>query len=370
MSDLLRVVERARDNPLLAEEYLAREHLGDGGRDPTAPDGGRRRALGAAAARRPRRPASRAGARAAAPSVPGCSSRRSRSAARRSWPPPTARSRGGCRSGRRPCRSASGSGRARGPPRSCPGPAGSRRRPRRTAAARAGAGRRRAGRTRRRGRSAPRSSGVETIAPDAHAPDGLSELGSRPAAWPGLDQVPVDEGPRHPHGARQARLPQPERPEDAPAQQAPVGASGDALGDERDDDVVGVRVAVARAGPEVQSLVRDPRDDPGRRDERPGVRPEVPHEALGLRVVREPAGVIEHLADRHAPPRRGEVGPPARDRVVEAQPPVAHELQGDRAPEGLRDARDAHVVRRARRAAGAHVGHARGQHGARPGGAA
>ncbi len=38
MSDLLRVVERARDNPLLAEEYLAREGLGEGeGGDPTAP---------------------------------------------------------------------------------------------------------------------------------------------------------------------------------------------------------------------------------------------------------------------------------------------------------------------------------------------
>ncbi len=37
MSDLLRVVERARENPLLAEEYLARESLGDGGADPTAP---------------------------------------------------------------------------------------------------------------------------------------------------------------------------------------------------------------------------------------------------------------------------------------------------------------------------------------------
>ena len=38
MSDLLTVVERAKDNPLLVEEYLAREGLGeeeDG--DPTAP---------------------------------------------------------------------------------------------------------------------------------------------------------------------------------------------------------------------------------------------------------------------------------------------------------------------------------------------
>jgi ferritin len=37
MSDLLRVVERAAENPLLAEEWLARESLGDEGDDPTAP---------------------------------------------------------------------------------------------------------------------------------------------------------------------------------------------------------------------------------------------------------------------------------------------------------------------------------------------
>ncbi len=38
MSDLLRVVERARQDPMRAEEYLARETIGDGGTgDPTAP---------------------------------------------------------------------------------------------------------------------------------------------------------------------------------------------------------------------------------------------------------------------------------------------------------------------------------------------
>jgi ferritin len=37
MSDLLKVVQRAKDNPLLAEEYLAREAPGDAGADPTAP---------------------------------------------------------------------------------------------------------------------------------------------------------------------------------------------------------------------------------------------------------------------------------------------------------------------------------------------
>ncbi len=38
MSALLKIVERAKDNPLLAEEYLARESLGRGdGIDPTAP---------------------------------------------------------------------------------------------------------------------------------------------------------------------------------------------------------------------------------------------------------------------------------------------------------------------------------------------
>ena len=37
MSDLLKVVERARENPLLAEEYLSREGVGGEAADPTAP---------------------------------------------------------------------------------------------------------------------------------------------------------------------------------------------------------------------------------------------------------------------------------------------------------------------------------------------
>lgn len=37
MSDLLRVVERSRENPMLAEDYLAREHAATEGADPTAP---------------------------------------------------------------------------------------------------------------------------------------------------------------------------------------------------------------------------------------------------------------------------------------------------------------------------------------------
>ncbi|HEX5984745.1 MAG TPA: ferritin [Solirubrobacterales bacterium] len=37
MSDLLNVVERSRDNLLLAEDFIAREKLGEEGSDPTAP---------------------------------------------------------------------------------------------------------------------------------------------------------------------------------------------------------------------------------------------------------------------------------------------------------------------------------------------
>ncbi len=37
-SDLLKLVERARDNPLRAEEYLARVGVGEEGADPTAPE--------------------------------------------------------------------------------------------------------------------------------------------------------------------------------------------------------------------------------------------------------------------------------------------------------------------------------------------
>jgi ferritin len=37
MTDLLAVVERAKDDPLGGEEYLARESIGDAGDDPSAP---------------------------------------------------------------------------------------------------------------------------------------------------------------------------------------------------------------------------------------------------------------------------------------------------------------------------------------------
>jgi bacterioferritin B len=37
MSSLLAVVQRSLENPMLAEDYLAREHSGGGGPDPTAP---------------------------------------------------------------------------------------------------------------------------------------------------------------------------------------------------------------------------------------------------------------------------------------------------------------------------------------------
>lgn len=37
MGDLLNVVERSKENLLLAEDYIAREKLGEGGEDPTAP---------------------------------------------------------------------------------------------------------------------------------------------------------------------------------------------------------------------------------------------------------------------------------------------------------------------------------------------
>ena len=37
MTDLLNVCERAKDSPLMIEEFLAREQIGDDGQDPTTP---------------------------------------------------------------------------------------------------------------------------------------------------------------------------------------------------------------------------------------------------------------------------------------------------------------------------------------------
>ncbi len=85
-SDLLKVVERARENPLLAEEYLARESLGEEGADPTAPAaaGGRsderRPAADVGQPRRGAQPARsdrrRRRCAAAATRSPGCAIRR------------------------------------------------------------------------------------------------------------------------------------------------------------------------------------------------------------------------------------------------------------------------------------------------------
>ena len=52
MTDLLTVIERSADSPLLVEEYLAREGLGEEGADPTAPPSRRGRALASPSASR------------------------------------------------------------------------------------------------------------------------------------------------------------------------------------------------------------------------------------------------------------------------------------------------------------------------------
>ena len=49
MGDLLRVIERAKENPLLIEEYLARESFGARGSGPHGPRGRGRSALSRAA---------------------------------------------------------------------------------------------------------------------------------------------------------------------------------------------------------------------------------------------------------------------------------------------------------------------------------
>ena len=82
------------------------------------------------------------------------------------------------------------------------------------------------------------------------------------------------------------------------------------------------------------------------------------------RVVGQAAGVVEQLPDGHRRPRRA-AGPGAAAPIVSSRPslPVVHEVQRDRAAERLRDARDPHVVGRARRAARLHVGRAGAQDG-------
>ena len=128
-----------------------------------------------------------------------------------------------------------------------------------------------------------------------------------------------------------------------------VGLAGDRFGDQADDDVVGVRVLVVRAGGELERVGADPADDLLRRDVAAGVGFDLFGEALGLGVVGHAAGVVEHLPHGHRAPGRRHPGEPLADRVVEAELAGLDEVQRDGAAEGLGDAGDPHVVGRPRR---------------------
>ena len=59
--------------------------------------------------------------------------------------------------------------------------------------------------------------------------------------------------------------------------------------------------------------------------------------------------MVEQLADRDRPAVRDEPRQPFLDRVIEAEPPLADELESDRGNERLRNAPDPEAIGRAQR---------------------
>ena len=195
------------------------------------------------------------------------------------------------------------------------------------------------------------------MAPEAHAPDGLSNVLRVLGRGAGLDQVAVDERPRERRLAREARAHQPEPAEDHPSQQAAVGPAADSLGHQAYDDVVGVRVLVAAARREDEPVVIDPADDRRGRDVAAGIVLELHPEAVRPRVVGHAAGVVEQLPQRHGRPRGRESGQQLANRVAQLELSARHQAQRYRAAERLGHARDPHVVGRAGLSARLDVGH-------------
>ena len=122
------------------------------------------------------------------------------------------------------------------------------------------------------------------------------------------------------------------------------GTAGRRLGDQRDDDVVGVRVLVVGARRVVERLVADEVDQPQVRDVTVQMLAEVLLELRVGGVARQPAGVAQRLAEGHGAPVRGQRRDPGGDRVVEAEDAVVDERERDRAGERLRDRGDPHLL--------------------------
>ncbi|GAA5016660.1 hypothetical protein GCM10025734_66550 [Kitasatospora paranensis] len=159
-----------------------------------------------------------------------------------------------------------------------------------------------------------------------------------------------------PVALREAGVAQAERPVDQPAEQFLVAAAGGGLGHQRDGDVVGVGVPVAAAGGEEQALVGDVVEQVPGVEDVVRVGRDDGAEGRGVAVVRQPAGVLEELAECHGRPGRREVGEALPEGVVQAEGPAVDQPERDGAAERLGDAGDPHVVVGARCARLPHLG--------------
>lgn len=127
-------------------------------------------------------------------------------------------------------------------------------------------------------------------------------------------------------------------------QRAVVRTPCRSLDHEPDDDVVRVGVGIFRTGLEDRLRLLDVRQelDRRRRDEE---RPEqCVDERFLLAEVRDPAGVVQQLAQRDVLPLARQVGPPSPDRVLEAEHPARDQGQRRRTVKRLGHARQPHVV--------------------------
>ena len=110
-----------------------------------------------------------------------------------------------------------------------------------------------------------------------------------------------------------------------------------------------------------KGLVGDEAERELRRDRRLGVHPHEVLPGIALREARNPARVLEELAQRHRAPRGGLIRQDLRDRAVERQAPVVDEPERDGAVERLPVTGGPQVIVAVDRSAAFDVAHTRPQ---------
>jgi len=154
----------------------------------------------------------------------------------------------------------------------------------------------------------------------------------------------MNERAWHVRVVRQAGARQLERAVDTGLEYVFVRLGGCGLDHETDNNIVGVGIAILRAGVEGRRLAGDERKQFARRRRDLRGREESVDERVLAAEVKDTAGMVEELGERHGPPGLRQLGQPLADGIVKGELSARHERERSGSAERFRHARETHVV--------------------------